>query len=99
MEKLFNVFSIAYVTCCMHTGTATVPAHFQVSIGILSKSSVWKSEQVACPSRMHPHTTYWEYKCASVDTAAYTDAWGLKYKRGEKNTEYGRENMLSWTYL
>lgn len=50
---------------------------------------MFKSEVVAnvfwCSSRMDPCTTYWEYKCSSVDTALYTDAWGIKHNCGKKN--------------
>lgn len=64
----------------MYTGRLQYQRLF-VSTGILSKSYVWKrasTKCIWCSSRMHPHTTYWECKCSSVDTAGYTVAEGNK---------------------
>lgn len=58
-----------------------------------------ESEVVAnvfwCSSRMDPRTTYWEYKCSSVDTALYTDAWGIKHNCGKKTDVYDKALLKS----
>lgn len=42
-------------------------------------------------SWMHPQTTYWEYKCSSVDTAGYIDAMGIQHNCDKKTADNVKE--------
>lgn len=96
MEKLFNVFSIAYVTHCMHTGMLQsrhlfeFPLEYWASLLSLLQICILQGHVYTQHTVLGIHMWLCGYRIY--------DAWGIKYKRGEE-TEHrvsvGRGSKLS----